>query len=156
MRRAGIDWRPIVLPSVLWLNTLLLGVSSVAAEVGRRAAERQAWRRARLAFAAAILLGLCFLVGQTAGWQGLVSQGVYVMTLPHSSFFYMLTGLHAVHLVVGLIILTVTIPSLASPPSASPARPDAISPAGRARLAATFWHFFGALWVYLFALLAIS
>ncbi len=151
VRRAGTDWRPIAMPSVLWLNTIVLAASSLAAEFGHRAAERSRWGAARAGFIGAVLLGVAFLGGQLAGWRALAELGVFVPTSPQASFYYMLTGVHAVHLMAGLVVLLVTLPSLraASGPTGS-----AVSPRIRARLAATFWHFFGALWVYLFLLFA--
>lgn len=148
VRRAGTDWRPIVLPPVLWLNTGVLVLSSLVLERGRRAADRGHWTAARLGFVSAMLLGVWFLGGQVAGWRVLVSQGVFVPTLPQASFFYMLTGVHAVHLVAGLLVLTLTVPRL-RPLTAS----ATVSAGTRAKLAATFWHFLGGLWIYLFTLM---
>ena len=149
VRSAGTDWRPTQLPSILWLNTGLLIVSSVVLEWGRRAADHGRWVTARTSVAIAMLLGLGFLVGQFAGWRALVDQGVYLPTSPHSAFFFMLTGVHALHLGAGLVVLLVGVAQLA------PHRRDASGASGARylRLATTFWHFFGALWVYLFALL---
>jgi cytochrome c oxidase subunit 3 len=148
VRRAGTDWRQIALPSVLWLNTIVLAASSVAAEVGRRAAEQSRWGVARSGFIGAVLLGVGFLGGQIAGWRALADLGVFVPTSPLASFFYMLTAVHAVHLVAGLVVLLLTLPAL------HPAAGGSVSPAVRARVAATFWHFFGVLWIYLVVLLA--
>ena len=161
VRRAGADWRPIPLPGVLAVNTMVLVVSSAAAEVGRRAAVRGRWSLARAGFVAAFTLGAAFLAGQLGAWRALDGAGFVVSTLPQSAFFYMLTGVHAVHLVAGLVVLAATLPALGArggtPRGAkSGGAPEAVqvSPAVRARLAATFWHFFGALWIYLYALLA--
>ena len=161
VRRAGADWRPVPLPGVLGVNTLVLAVSSAAVEMGRRAAERGRWRPARAGFVAAFALGVGFLAGQLGAWRALDGAGFVVSTLPQSAFFYMLTGVHAVHLVAGLVVLAATLPALGARGGAprgagSGGAPGAVpvSPAARARLAATFWHFFGALWIYLYALLA--
>lgn len=159
VRRAGADWRPVPLPGVLGVNTLVLAVSSVAAEAGRRAAARGLWRPARAGFLSAAALGLAFLGGQLGAWRALEDAGFVVSTLPHSAFFYLLTGVHAVHLVAGLVVLATTLPALGggTPRGARNGEAPAavrVSPAARARLAATFWHFFGALWIYVYALLA--
>ena len=160
VRRAGTDWRPVPLPAVLGVNTLVLALSSVAAEVGRRAAAGGRWRPARAGFLAAAALGLAFVGGQLGAWRALEEAGFVVSTLPHSAFFYLLTGVHAVHLVAGLVVLATTLPALRPPPAAGVHATDpeggtvAVSPAARARMAATFWHFFGALWIYVYALLA--
>lgn len=161
VRRAGADWQPIPLPGVLGVNTVVLAASSAAAEAGRRAAARGRWGLARTGFAAAVALGVAFVGGQLVAWRALEGAGFVVSTLPQSAFFYLLTGVHAVHLVAGLVVLAVTLPALGArggtPRGAeSGEAPEAVqvSPAARARLAATFWHFFGALWVYVYALLA--
>ena len=161
VRRAGADWQPIPLPGVLGVNTVVLAASSAAAEAGRRAAARGRWGLARTGFVAAVALGVAFVGGQLGAWRALEGAGFVVSTLPQSAFFYLLTGVHAVHLVAGLVVLAVTLPALrargGTPRGAeSGEAPEAVqvSPAARARLAATFWHFFGALWVYVYALLA--
>jgi cytochrome c oxidase subunit 3 len=149
VRRGSGDWRPMILPSVLWLNTAVLAGSSGILEHGRRQAVRGQWRAAQLSIAAAILLGLGFLGGQLVAWRQLVSEGVYVRTLPHSSFFYMLTGVHAAHLIAGLVVLTLAVARI----SPARSRSGGLGRVALVKLAATFWHFFGALWIYLFALL---
>ena len=101
VRRAGADWRPIPLPGVLGVNTVVLAVSSAAAEMGRRAAARGRWNLARAGFVAAVALGVAFVGGQLGAWRALEGAGFVVSTLPQSAFFYMLTGVHAVHLVAG-------------------------------------------------------
>ena len=157
VRRAGADWQPIPLPGVLGVNTVVLAASSAAAEAGRRAAARGRWGLARTGFVAAVALGVAFVGGQLGAWRALEGAGFVVSTLPQSAFFYLLTGVHAVHLVAGLVVLAVTLPALRPGAGAhagdAGAGAAAVSPAARARLAATFWHFFGALWVYVYALL---
>ena len=149
VRRAGTDWRPIGMPSVLWLNTIVLCGSTLAAERGRRAAQRARWGAARAGFLVAAGLGFAFLGGQLAGWRALADLGVFVPTSPQASFFYMLTAVHAVHVLAGLVVLLVTLPALRA---MAPSSEGTVSPQIRARLATTFWHFFGALWVYLLCL----
>jgi cytochrome c oxidase subunit 3 len=97
-----------------------------------------------------VLLGLGFLLAQVFAWRQLAGQGIYVASHPHSSFFYLLTGAHAVHLVGGLLGLTflwlrsrrhVTESALLAKRKAAT---DAVS---------IYWHFMDALWIYLFLLL---
>lgn len=150
VRRGGGDWLPTILPSILWLNTACLIGSSVALEAGRAMAARERWAAARLGVGAAIALGLVFLAGQLEAWRDLVAAGVYLPTNPHSAFFFILTGVHAVHLIAGLLLLTVTF---------SQTRPDTgrttVTPQGVLTLGATFWHFFAAVWIYLFYVLSV-
>lgn len=145
VRRTSADWVPVVLPSLLWVNTACLAASSVALEAGRAMAARHLWPRARVGVGLAIGLGVVFLVGQVRAWQELVAAGVYVPTNPHSAFFYVLTGVHALHLLAGLGLLTFAFTRARADDGRS-----TVTPAGILDLAATCWHFFGALWLYLF------
>ena len=147
LRRASLDWRPLAAPPVLWLNTGILALSSVALEVARRRlrgwdlASAQRWGTATAA------LGLAFLAGQFVGWQQLRAGGVFLASNPHSSFFYVLTGVHALHLVGGLTWGLVVLARL---------RRMTLTPGEDGQgLFATFWHFLGALWLYLLFLLFV-
>ena len=96
VRSAGGDWTPLDVPPLLWLNTLVLLASSVTMEVARRrfqAFRPIAFRKWLLATA---ILGALFLAGQVVAWQQLAAQGIYLSSHPHSSFFYVLTGVHGV------------------------------------------------------------
>ena len=139
VRRSGTDWRPVALPSLVWWNTLVLAASSAVLELGRR-------RRAELGLATGLagasLLAGVFIVGQVGLWRALAAQGIYLLTNPHSSFIYLLTGVHAVHLLAALVVMLVTLATLGG-------RRDADT---RAALCATFWHFLTGAWVYLLAL----
>lgn len=131
MERAGArGWERIELPRILWLNTLVLLLSSVAAEVARRG------RPAALAFA--VLLGVLFLGGQAVAWGDLRARGVFLPTSPYASFFYLLTGVHAVHIVAALAALGLAF-----------ARPRLLG------LAVGFWHFMGLVWLYVLGILTV-
>jgi len=132
MERAGAKgWERLELPRILWLNTLVLALSSVAAEVARRG-------RVRGALPVALLLGVLFLVGQALAWDVLRSRGVFLPTSPYASFFYLLTGVHAVHIVAALIALVVAL-----------RRPRILG------LAVGFWHFMGVVWLYVLMVLKV-
>src|SRR5262245_32279578 len=102
LRRTAADWRPLAAPPVLWANTAALALSSVFLERARRRLRGWDLRGAQSAFAATGVLGLLFVAGQVVGWQQLATRGLFLSSNPHSSFFYVLTGVHAVHLVGGL------------------------------------------------------
>ena len=140
------DWVPLHMPRVLWLTTALLLASSVTIEMARHALRhsRYGWFRSLISVTA--LLGLGFLVGQLRAWLVLVAQGVYVYSHPHSSFFYILTSLHAIHLIGGLIaLLIVTISALRLRITRS--KRNAVD------VTVLYWHFMDVLWIYLFVLL---
>jgi cytochrome c oxidase subunit 3 len=97
-----------------------------------------------------VLLGLAFLAAQLVAWRQLSRQGVYLATNPHSSFFYLLTGAHAVHLLGGLLGLIFLWLRSRRPVIETEliARRKAATDA-----VAIYWHFMDALWIYLFLLL---
>jgi len=150
VRKGGAtDWRHFTLPSILYLNTLVLLASSVALEVSRkRVASFMAAGRVGVANPARWLyltlgLGFAFVAGQYVAWRQLNAQGLYLATNPASSFFYVFTAAHALHLIGGLgglgrVIVKLNNQSLR-----------------RATLNATahYWHFMDVLWMYLLLLL---
>jgi cytochrome c oxidase subunit 3 len=147
VRRASPDWRPLDPPPLLWLNTAALLASSVAVEAARRRLKDWDLAAARAWLGAGGLLGLAFVAGQLGAWRVLRSQGVFLASNPHSSFFFILTGLHVMHLAGGLVWFTVVLTRLAR----------VTHPPGEEGLAlfATYWHFLGALWLYLALLLFV-
>jgi cytochrome c oxidase subunit 3 len=148
---AATDWHHIVLPPIVWFNTLALIGSSVALEVARRRVaafmrgQQVPRSNAMLWLQLTMLLGVVFVVGQYLAWLNLRAQGIYLPTNPNSSFFYVFTGVHVVHVLGGLGGLSRVILKFRS--SANPLR--------RSTLDATsyYWHFMGALWIYLLCIL---
>jgi cytochrome c oxidase subunit 3 len=145
VRRAASDWAPIRVPPLLWLNTVILVSSSLTMELGRRSPRPRAFRRW---LGMTFLLGLAFLGGQFLAWRELAAQGVYLSSNPHSSFFYVLTGAHAVHVLGGIGALLYVAGRLWR-------QNDSTATATAPRLAATYWHFVDGLWAYLFVVLFV-
>ena len=141
--RAGTGpyWQPVAFPPVLWLSTAIIVLSSVTFETARRVFRRGRPRLALRFLLATAALGLAFLAAQLDAWRELVKQGAYLMDNPHGAFFYIFTGLHAVHLLGGLIALFVLILRRQK------RRREVMD------VAAYYWHFLGVLWVILFAVL---
>ncbi|HKS39424.1 MAG TPA: cytochrome c oxidase subunit 3 [Blastocatellia bacterium] len=140
------DWVPLEMPVVLWFNTALILISSLSIELARRALKRNDYARFRVWIALTTLLGIAFLAGQIIAWRQLAGQGIYVDTHPHSSFFYLLTSLHALHLLGGIIALAyVTIAGMRL--RISLRRRTVVG------VTALYWHFMDGLWIYLFLLL---
>jgi cytochrome c oxidase subunit 3 len=145
LRRASADWAPLAAPPILWLNTTLLALSSVALETARRRLRRFQVAAARAFFGLAGALGGGFVIGQFGAWRTLRAAGVFLATNPHSSFFYMLTGIHVLHLAGGLVWFL-----------AIAARLRRLTPEGDALgLFATYWHFLGFVWAYLLFVLFV-
>ncbi len=146
---SALDWRTFTLPSILYFNTLLLLASSATLEVARRritvfmgGVRSQSDSPARWLYIT-MFLGLLFVAGQYVAWRQLRAQGLYLATNPSSSFFYLLTAVHALHVLGGLGGLLYVIREL---------RKSALR---RSQLvaAARYWHFMGVLWMYLLLLL---
>jgi cytochrome c oxidase subunit 3 len=140
------DWLPIDMPPVLWLNTGILLVSSVSIELARRALKRNEYSGFRRWISVTTLCGVAFLAGQLIAWRQLAAQGVFINSHPHSSFFYLLTSLHGVHLLGGVIALGyVTVAALRMRIGFK--RRTAVD------VTTIYWHFMDGLWIYLFGLL---
>ena len=129
IRRTAVDFQRIDLPGILWANTAFLIASSITLEIARRKAARR-WLLATLG------LGLAFLVGQLIAWRSLANLGIYLPTSPHSSFFFMLTGIHGAHLLGGIAALLY-----------ATLRGKTLG------LFTTYWHFVGGVWLYVLVML---
>lgn len=147
-RGSALDWQHLTLPPILYLNTLILLASSIALEVGRR--QVRAFMTAKSVVAnpvrwlyASLFLGLTFVGGQFIAWSQLRAQGLYLATNPNSSFFYVLTVAHALHVFGGLGGLARVIRKL----NRSTLRKSTLDATSH------YWHFMDGLWLYLLWLL---
>lgn len=156
---AAPDWRHFELPPILYFNTLILVASSFTLELSRRRiagvrddsgddvrVDALMSERARYWLCATLALGLVFVLGQLLAWRNLAAQGLFLATSPSSSFFYVFTALHGVHLLGGLAGLTYALRRLRR--SAGPLQRSALG------AASLYWHFMDGLWVYLLLILA--
>lgn len=150
--RAGLsdDWRPLVMPRFLWASTALILISSVTFEMARRSIKRFEVKAYSRWIAVTAILGLGFLTTQVLAWRELVAQGIYLASNPHSSFFYVLTGAHGIHLLGGICGLTYLLLRRWNRLSSREAITKREQAAGVIGL---YWHFMDGLWVYLFLLL---
>jgi cytochrome c oxidase subunit III len=153
VRQGGAtDWRHLTLPPILYLNTLVLIASSVTLEKARRrlgtymAGPRDQTNLPSQWLYVTLGLGLLFVAGQYIAWLQLRAQGLFLATNPNSSFFYVLTGIHAIHVTGGLGGLARLIRRL----NKSVLRKSTLDATSH------YWHFMGALWVYLLLLLWIK
>jgi cytochrome c oxidase subunit 3 len=152
---ANPDWQHFTLPRILFFNTLVVLASSATLYVARPRSPATVDRTGTVTAVDAphlnwlyftIVLGFLFLVGQVFAWRNLVDQGITLASGPSSSFFYLLTAMHGLHLLGGLTALLFVVYRV---------RGSTTERAVRAFGAASlYWHFMTVLWVYLFALLA--
>jgi cytochrome c oxidase subunit III len=142
-------WQNIELPSLLWPNTAVLLMSSVAIELSRRAIRRNDGPSMKRWLGVGGGLGVGFLIGQLAAWRQLVNEGVYLPSTLQSSFFYILTGLHGLHLLGGVIALSFVL-SMAFRNRLTVFKHEPL------KLCSLYWHVMDGLWVYLFLLMLLS
>jgi cytochrome c oxidase subunit III len=147
---SGNDWHPIVMPKVLWLSTALILISSVTMERSRRSLKQQANEGYGRWLMLTVALGLGFLAAQVIAWRQLIRQGVYMASNPHSSFFYLFTAAHGLHLLGGILALTYLLFRTTHKRDTVEGELRRI---GAADAATIYWHFMDGLWVCLFALL---
>jgi cytochrome c oxidase subunit 3 len=157
------DWQPLSLPPILWVNTIILLASSFTLVMARRAlAGRLKAALSREASPSGVpvvsdqpsvpwlgitfVLGAGFLVGQLLAWGQLRRLGIFVSTNPSSSFFYVLTGTHGLHLLSGVL-------ALAYAGLTSLLRKPLVTRFLVVDVTALYWHFMDFLWIYIFALL---
>jgi cytochrome c oxidase subunit 3 len=139
VRQGSGEWSHIVIPPILYANTATLLLSSFTMEMSRRALARSASVSTWLGIT--LLLGLSFVAGQYLAWRHLAAQGLYLATNSNSSFLYVFTGMHALHLLGGIAVLVYLLGRVIG---------------GHASLrhhlldnTAVYWHFMGGLWLYL-------
>jgi cytochrome c oxidase subunit 3 len=144
------DWFPLAIPRAMFASTVMILISSATIELARRKLKQSfqdAYSRYLLLTA---LFGFGFLASQLIAWRQLAAQGIYVASHPHSSFFYLLTGAHAVHLLGGLLALGF----LWFRSQRQLDEPGAVAKRqGSADAVTIYWHFMDGLWIYLFLLL---
>lgn len=159
---SSADWLHFQLPRVLYVNTLILLASSVTLELTRRrviaipATLRHSSADARTLLSNGIYwlyvtgaLGLIFILGQFLAWRNLAGQGLYLATNPSSSFFYVFTALHGVHLLGGIGGLAYVLRKLTG------SQTDSAMYVRSFGAFSIYWHFMDILWVYLLLLLAM-
>jgi cytochrome c oxidase subunit 3 len=150
MRSSLGDWRPLPVPSLLWLNTGVLVFSSLALQYARGAARRGDVGDVQTGLLAGGVSALAFIAGQLLAWQQLSDAGYFLVANPANTFFYLLTAVHGLHLVGGLVAL--------GRATAKVRRGDASLDGVRLSvdLCAIYWHFLFLVWLLLFALLLIE
>jgi len=141
-------WVAVHLPPILWVNTAVLLGSSFTLERARLRLASGDVPGFRKLWLVTTVLGFLFLAGQLVAWRQLVTQGVYIASNQASSFFYVFTGAHGVHLLGGVAaLLFVLVRNF---------KRSQISVLLAAELTSYYWHFMDGLWVFLFALLYLG
>jgi cytochrome c oxidase subunit III len=144
-RQETLNWQPIPKPPILLVNTGVLLASSLLLDVSRRALKHRNRIQFNWWWSLATAMGILFLLGQAEAWRELGHRGIFVASSPSSSFFYLFTAAHAVHLLGGVsALIYVDVQALRL--QLGPAKRTAID------IAAIYWHFLDVVWLLLMLL----
>jgi cytochrome c oxidase subunit III len=149
VRQSEGNWLEFELPFIFWINSAILVASSITIQWAYFSAKRDNLEALKIAMGITTLLGIAFLVGQWYSWVDLVNMQVFLVGNPSGSFLYVITGLHALHLISGIIFLIVVLVA------AFRYKVHAKNMV-RMEMCATYWHFLDILWLYLFVFLLIN
>jgi cytochrome c oxidase subunit III len=149
MRMQLTDWRPVPKPTLLWINTGVLILSSAGLQWAQDAADRRDVRGIRAGLYAGGAAALAFLLGQLLAWQQLRSMGYFLATNPAASFYYLITAVHGLHLIGGLAALGRTILKGRRGVEIRDLRASI-------ELCTIYWHFLLVVWLVLFGFLLLS
>lgn len=143
------DWRPLPEPWLLWLNTGVLILSSVALQGARISATATKTQPAKIALFVSGILASAFLGGQVLAWYQLNAAGYFLTTNPANTFFYLVTAFHGIHLLGGMVALAKTTTKLWR-------GADIVELRLSIELCAVYWHFLLVIWLVLFGLILMT
>ncbi len=143
------DWRPLQEPWLLWPNTAVLILSSIALYWAVVSARRGDGAGLRWSLLVGGALAAVFLVGQLVAWRQLIALGYFASSNPANAFFYLITGLHGLHLLGGLVAWVRTMGKLRRGYEIAQLGPSV-------ELCAIYWHFLLAVWLILFCLMLFT
>jgi len=150
VKRAEPGWSEIQIPSIFWINTIIIVTSSFTMAWAQWSARRDNLEKVKLALILTTILGVSFLIGQWLAWGKLVDLNEHFVggNVSHS-FLYVLTGVHGLHILGGLVFLLIVLFSTFKYKVHSR---NMI----QIELCSTFWHFLDVLWLYLFIFLLLN
>jgi cytochrome c oxidase subunit 3 len=148
LRGVSEIWVPVHLPKILWLNTAILLASSYTLEKARQRLLETDFSGFRKLWRATTILGILFLAGQVVAWLQLVAAGVFIASNQATSFFYIFTAAHAVHLLGGIFALLYV--------AMRDFEKGKISRNTAVKITSYYWHFMDGLWVFLLLLLYLG
>jgi len=149
VRKAEGNWLEFELPSILWANSVVIILSSFSMQWAYFAAKKDNFNTLKIAVSLTAVLGSFFIVGQFMAWSELVQNSVFFVGNPAGSFLYVITGMHGLHLISGIIFLSIVLYSSFRYKVHS-------KNLARIEMCVTYWHFLGVLWLYLFIFLLLN
>ena len=147
---AAAEWNPFDLPVQVWVSTVLILAGSVTYTIAQSALNAENQPKAKIWFLVTTVFGGMFIASQLLAWFALVQRGVYVQSNPYAGFFYILTAVHAAHVIGGIVALGFIVLRTWEETSSveEMTKRQQVSNA-----VAWYWHFMGALWIILLLLL---
>jgi cytochrome c oxidase subunit 3 len=149
VRQAEGNWLIFELPQLFWINTGIILASSMTMHWAYHSAKRDRLESVKVGMVITTILGVAFLIGQYLAWGDLVDQKVYLVGNPSGSFVYILSGLHGLHIVGGVVFLLIVLASTFKYKVHSKSL-------NQIEMCVTYWHFLGGLWLYLFVFLLLT
>jgi cytochrome c oxidase subunit 3 len=149
VRQGEGNWLEFDLPNVFWYTSGIIILSSLSLQWAYSSAKKDNFNNIKIGLLITVILGIAFLVGQLFSWEALVAEDVYFVGNPSGSFMYVFTGLHAVHLISGVIFLIIVLISALWNKIHS-------QKLAQLEMCVTYWHFLGGLWLYLFMFLLLN
>lgn len=149
VRQSEGNWLEYDLPEVFWITSGIVVLSSISLQWAYLSAKKDNFVQLRVGMVTTVLLGIAFLVGQWYSWVALVDREVFFVGNPAGSFLYVLTGMHGIHLISGLLFLIIVVISTFNMKVHSKSMVVM-------EMATTYWHFLGGLWLYLFMFLQLN
>ena len=146
----ALEWQPFSLPLQVWISTVIILTSSVTYHVAKKALHRDEYQKARKWFVATTVLGAAFISSQLLAWMELVNRGLYMKGNPYAGFFYILTAVHAIHVLGGIIALGYV---LLRNWKGSPQEGQKPKRKAEAQAIGWYWHTMDGLWLVLLFLL---
>lgn len=144
------EWRPFDLPIQVWISTVIILASSIAYHLGKTAIDHNDTLSANKWLVITTILGAAFISSQILAWLALVARGLYIAGNPYAGFFYIMTAVHAVHVLGGITALGAVLLRSWHPTE----RTDEIERRQTvANVVGWYWHFMGIIWMVLFVLL---
>jgi cytochrome c oxidase subunit 3 len=149
VRQSDGNWVIFDLPNLFLITTGVILVSSATMHWTYLSVKKDNLESAKLAIVITTILGIAFLVGQYMAWGQMVKNSIYLVGNPSGSFVYVISGLHGLHIIGGIVFLLIVMVSIFRAKIHS-------KNLLRIEMCATYWHFLDGLWLYLFVFLLLN
>ena len=157
VRQSSPGWADVALPNVFVMSTLVILLSSLTLHNAKQAFGRENFSGFRINIATTLVLGTLFILLQGWGWRQMIRSGVGLEGNPAGGFIYIISGLHLLHILIGLVFIAITLAEALRRRAYVEAFVYSVNPPNqlKIRLITLYWHFVDILWIVLFIFLLI-